>query len=257
MSDDFELGGEKEMEFFTLPYLFEYIEEEIRQMGGHCCGDTNLSSMTFSTFIQRRSLHKHEVWIFRQRMNYNFSPSITYSRKEIMWSLLILYICLLTRNYHTIILVVGLFEQRETEQQKIYKNAFQKSYKLICILMIEKSVWPLHKTWLGGKTIVGNHRGQTFLVVGHQVCTHPRRDFVPLLFADPLQVIKASRLMFGNSNLQLSPQLFCRSKVWRRLSHSLLPYSCVLRYCRAGIPIHNPFSMPCPDGWCSAVVLSP
>ncbi len=29
-----------------------------------------------------------------------------------------------------------------------------------------------------------------FLVVGHQVCTHLRRDFVPLLFADPLQVIR-------------------------------------------------------------------
>ncbi len=34
MSDDFELGGEDEMEFFALPYLFEpeYTEEEIRQM---------------------------------------------------------------------------------------------------------------------------------------------------------------------------------------------------------------------------------
>ncbi|MBN3298033.1 CREB5 protein, partial [Amia calva] len=45
---------------------------------------------------------------------------------------------------------------------------------------------------LGGKILVGNHRGQTFLVVDHQVCTHLRRDFVPLLFADPLQVIKVS-----------------------------------------------------------------
>ncbi len=41
MSDDFELGGEKEMEFFTLPYLFEYIEEEIRQMG-----DTAVATQT-------------------------------------------------------------------------------------------------------------------------------------------------------------------------------------------------------------------
>ncbi len=34
MSDDFEIRGEDEMEFFALPYLFEpeYIEEEIRQM---------------------------------------------------------------------------------------------------------------------------------------------------------------------------------------------------------------------------------
>ncbi len=83
--------------------------------------------------------------------------------------------------------------------------------------MSEISIWPLRKTWLilGGKTLVGNHRGQTFLVVGHQVCTHLRRDFVPLLFADHLQVIKVSRLMFGNSNLQLPPQIFYGIKVWR------------------------------------------
>ncbi len=72
-----------------------------------------------------------------------------------------------------------------------------------------------HDLVLGGKTLVGNHRGQTFLVVGHQVCTHLRRDFVPLLFADPLQVIKVSRLTFGNSNLQLPPQIFYGMKVWR------------------------------------------
>ncbi len=34
MSDDFELGGEDEMEFFALPYPFEpeYTEEEIRTL---------------------------------------------------------------------------------------------------------------------------------------------------------------------------------------------------------------------------------
>ncbi len=68
---------------------------------------------------------------------------------------------------------------------------------------------------LGGKSLVGNHRGQTFLVVGHQVCTHLRRDFVPLIFADLLQVIKVSRLTFGNSNLQLPPQIFYGMKIWR------------------------------------------
>ncbi len=62
--------------------------------------------------------------------------------------------------------------------------------------MSQISIWPLlkHDLVLGGKTLVGNHRGQTFLVVVHQVFTHLRRDFVPLLFADPLQVIKVSRL---------------------------------------------------------------
>ncbi len=48
-----------------------------------------------------------------------------------------------------------------------------------------------------------------------QVCTHLRRDFVPLLFAGPLQVIKVSRLMFGNLNLQLPPQMFYGIMVWR------------------------------------------
>ncbi len=61
---------------------------------------------------------------------------------------------------------------------------------------------------------------------GHQVCTHLRRNFVPLLFADPLQVIKVSRLTFGNSNLQLPPQIFYGIKVWRParpfLSHSFV-----------------------------------
>ncbi len=77
---------------------------------------------------------------------------------------------------------------------------------------------------LGCKTLVGNHRGQTFLVVVHQVCTHLRRDFVPLLFADPLQVIKVSRLTFGNSNLQLPPQIFVglRSGDWLGHSRTLM-----------------------------------
>ncbi len=34
---------------------------------------------------------------------------------------------------------------------------------------------------------------QTLILTNHTV-----RDFVPLLFADPLQVIKVSRLTFGN-----------------------------------------------------------
>ncbi len=78
-------------------------------------------------------------------------------------------------------------------------------------------IWPLRKTWLSTwwQNPCGNHRGQMFLVVGHQVCTHLRRDFVPLLFADPLQVIKVSRLTFGNLNLQLPPQIFYLIKVWR------------------------------------------
>ncbi len=53
------------------------------------------------------------------------------------------------------------------------------------------------------------------MFLGHQVCTHLRRDFVPLLFADPLQVIKVLRLKFANSNLQLPPKNVYGIKVWR------------------------------------------
>ena len=49
-----------------------------------------------------------------------------------------------------------------------------------------------HDLVLGGITLVGKHRRQTFLVVGHQVYTHLRRDFGPLLFADPLQILKVA-----------------------------------------------------------------
>ncbi len=111
-------------------------------------------------------------------------------------------------------------KSRKTHSKKIF---FQN---LICILMSEISIWPLrkHDLVLGDKTLVGNHRGQTFLVVGHQVCTHLRRDFVPLLFADPVQVIKVSRLTFGNSNLQLPPQIFygIRSGDWLGHSRTLM-----------------------------------
>ncbi len=115
--------------------------------------------------------------------------------KKIFDPLLILYICPLTKKL-SVYNLNGRFiwtERQNTKQKKIINNDLV----------------------LGGKTLVGNHRGQTFLVVGHKVCTHPGRDFVPLLFADPLQVIKVSRLMFGNSNLQLPPQIVYGIKVWR------------------------------------------
>lgn len=34
---------------------------------------------------------------------------------------------------------------------------------------------------LGSETLVGKHSDRTFLVVGHQVCSHLRGDFGPLL----------------------------------------------------------------------------
>ena len=46
-----------------------------------------------------------------------------------------------------------------------------------------------------------------FVVVFRQVCTDLGRDFGPLLFADPLQILKVLRVLLGNSKLQLPPQI--------------------------------------------------
>ncbi len=62
---------------------------------------------------------------------------------------------------------------------------------------------------------------RAFLVAGRQVCTHLRRDFVLFLFADPLQVIKVLKLTFGISSLQLPPQIFYETKVWRLTTRPL------------------------------------
>ncbi len=130
------------------------------------------------------------------------------------YPLLILYVCPLTKKwsvYHFNDRFIWTVRDRITTK-KSRKIAFKKKYKLICILISQIRIWSLRKIWLNTVlSVVGNHRGQTFLVVGHQGRTHLRRDFVPLLFADPLQVIKVSRLTFGNSNIQLPPQIVCET----------------------------------------------
>ena len=76
-----------------------------------------------------------------------------------------------------------------------------------------------------------------FPVVGYHVFTDLRRDFDPLLFADPLQILKFCRLSLGNSNLKLPPQILYKIKVWRltRPLHYfnvllLDPFLCCLTY---------------------------
>ena len=56
-----------------------------------------------------------------------------------------------------------------------------------------------------------------FVVVFQQVCTELGRDFGPLLFADPLQILKVPRLSLGNSKLHGISMGF-RSGDW--LGHS-------------------------------------
>ena len=48
---------------------------------------------------------------------------------------------------------------------------------------------------------------KTFLVVGHQVYTHLRRDFGPLLFADPLQILKVAFSIGGNEGMRFKPNI--------------------------------------------------
>ncbi len=103
--------------------------------------------------------------------------------------LLILYVCPLTKKW-SVYNFNGRFiwTVRDRITTKSRKTHFKKSYKLICILMSQISIWPLRKTWLSTwwQNPCCNHRGQTFLVVGHQVFTHLRRDFVtPLCRSSP------------------------------------------------------------------------
>ena len=81
---------------------------------------------------------------------------------------------------------------------------------IIIILSHEISIWSIEQYDLiiGGETFVGKHRGQMFVVVFQQVSTDLGRDFGPLLFEDPPQILKVPRLSLGNSKLQLPPQIF-------------------------------------------------
>ncbi len=166
-------------------------------------------------------------------------------KKNVCW--LILHVCPVTKKL-SVYFFIGRFIW--TVRDRITTTFFKWKQKLDIDLHFNEcnKYFAKHDSVLGGKTLVGNHRGQTFLVVGHQVCTHLRRDFVPLLLADPLQVIKVWRLTFGNSNLQLPPQILYGIKVWRpaRPLQDLIvlllePLLCCLG---RGLPINDPFSMP-------------
>ncbi len=69
--------------------------------------------------------------------------------------------------------------------------------------------------------------------------------------SDPLKVIKVSRLTFGNSNLQLPPQIFYVIKVWRLvrplqdLNVLLLePHLCCLIMCFVSLSCWNTHPRP-------------
>ncbi len=77
-----------------------------------------------------------------------------------MYPLLILYVCPLTKKW-SVYNFNGRFIWTVRDRittKKIQKNAFQKSYKLICILMSEISIWsPINQQdfWLPGVFYTG------------------------------------------------------------------------------------------------------
>ncbi len=72
--------------------------------------------------------------------------------EKIFDPLLILYVCPLTKKWSVYNFngrfILTVRDRITTTTKKQQKNAFQKSYKLICILMSEISIWSLRKTWL-------------------------------------------------------------------------------------------------------------
>ncbi len=87
-----------------------------------------------------------------------------------------------------------------------------------------------------------------------ELSTHLRRDFVPLLFADPLQVIKVSRADVWQLEPSAPSDFLWDEGLETRPLHDLKVLllepllcclGCVFWYCHAGIPIHDLFSMPC------------
>ncbi len=76
-----------------------------------------------------------------------------------IWSLLILYVCPLTKKW-SVYNFNGRFiwTVRDRITKKIQKNAFQESYKLICILMSDISIWSAinqQDFWLPGVFYTG------------------------------------------------------------------------------------------------------
>ncbi len=216
------------------------------------------------------------IYIYIYIYTYTYTYIHTYSGKKLFDPLLILYICPLTNKwsvYNFNDRFIWTVRDRITTK-KIQKNAFQKSYKLICILMSQISIWPLRKTWLS--TLWQSQRSDVS-------CSWPPGLHTSQEGFCPLQVIKVSRLTFGNSNLQLPPQIFYGIKVWRlaRPLQDLNVLLLELLLCCLGhvfwvlvmleYPSTTHFQCPgwlqCsgPDGtwprpsslWCGAVVLSP
>ncbi len=144
--------------------------------------------------------------------------------KTIFDPLLILYVCSLTKKW-SVLNLNGRFiwtVRDKITTTKIQKNAFKKSYKLICILMSQISIWSLRKTWLTWwKNPCWQSRKSDFscswppgLQKSVLRCVQTRWP-TTRSSTNPLQVIKVWRLTFDNSNLQLPAQIIYGINVWR------------------------------------------
>ena len=75
---------------------------------------------------------------------------------------------------------------------------------------------------LGRETFVGKHRGQTFVVVFLAGLHRSWRDFGPLLFAYPLQILKVPRLSLGSFRSLHRFLMGFRSGEWLGHSRTLI-----------------------------------
>ncbi len=142
--------------------------------------------------------------------------------------------------------------------------------------MSEISIWPLHKTWFSAwwqNPCWQSQRSDVSCRWSPGLHTS-QEGFCSLLFADHIQVIKVSRLMFVNSNLRLPPQIVYGMKVWtlarplQDLNVLLLePHLCCLGcvfwvIVMLEYPSTTHYQCPGPDStyprpsflWCSAVI---
>ncbi len=119
---------------------------------GGCCWFMHLHKMFLNIFSCNADSTAFKATATKVHLNTIFTKKkyIYTVGKKLFDPLLILYVCPLTKKlsvYHFNGRFIWTVRDRITKQKKSRKT-FKKSYKLICILMSQISIWPLRKTWL-------------------------------------------------------------------------------------------------------------
>ncbi len=139
--------------------------------------------------------------------------------EKIFDPLLILYVYPLTKKW-SVYTFNGMFIW--TVRDRITHK--KESYKLIWILMSQICIWPLCKTWLSTwwQNPCWQSQRSDVSCSWPQVCTRLRRDLVPLLFADHLQVLFAHHLSTRTFSSFRKLSMGLRSGDWLGHSRTLM-----------------------------------